>query len=1561
MNHFIKKKIIAGAGGKEKPKPKAAVLSPPDLGRFEIASSYSIADIIDLISDGPIEGLVNQNGADVTNTAMLQAVYLDNTPIEISNDSAVGVLWTNSKKQFDKYIYSINSSDFNNRLNLFANRMQGEKVGIFYEEKLKNCFFSYEAGGAFDKTRRFAAITFPWLQSVETPVARARVAFTDSDKLNQWQPVFSNFFGGDSTPEYFNGGNIINKNLEDYDPYTLYYNQDVSVAKHRLYLKNKSGTNGPTPYYSNGREGIDGGTNQKYGGSDIEVHYTQDSLSSTASILRVLGDTLESTFGSIIYNNQKRALRAKLETFWTTYPLGTNDELVNKFVTNVAYVTTTKRVNGKIKTIRTPIQVGPNASGPAIFSNSSYPHNARPTDKCMVIIKIGNDHYNDGTSNYMALGTIGPDKNNSIYADDGITIDDFSVVIPNLPDGVIVHSFVLPLTTDWNETGGTSSIMNGSFYGAVVLEFPLTVRRTSDYTPNSRGSDGLMAEWNPDDTASHSSHFNSWKKDQWFFDDNIVTLRGQNFQLLFSRGDGDSLIYGNSSSKYNFSNILCEFKNGTEQQSPLDNFNKIYIDYEYGVALYGAFRKSSSKFIRRIQESEEVKSTWDEINNKQDGGAIRLNSDPGTAPKEGSSDVRSKEANSSKTVNFSDWQKESYFNEDATPFVHIIENPNVTSVYFTLGISSLKDTVSRTRGGNDPYLTAGEALPAILVIDAKWGKMEDGEEKEVEFQRFTIIAQIESQVLIDFGQPDSQNTNRDDKDEYDYVLKGVTPLATRGGPHCVNFELPEVIESEDVSKIKRFIRITKVSVETNSVLISRECSVSKVTEMIDVKLTYPFCALNGIKLDSRSFGSLPDRSYDCRLKTVKIPKNYKIYTSTNKDKRYKTKSQASVYNRTDQIYVGDWNGELVDGWTDNPAWILYDLLTSHRYGLGAYIDESQINIWELYKIGRFCDNVDEDGYFIGVPDGIGGLEPRYSCNIMFKDNIKVFDAINIVSNLFRGATFFSNSEIHFLDDRPRTPIALFSNSNVKDGLFNYTNNRKDEQFNTVEVVYLDRFDNFKTKIEFVEDEASLRKRGILKTTINTNGVTSRAMARRIGKHLIYQTIKENQSVEFKAGLESLLCRPGDLIIVEDEMKTRETNYGRVLDINLNNKSIYIENQYLNQNYSGKLIVYTPTGYATMLELTDLAKASRYRTDYFDLTGNVLGVPINDITGRYSFYEYVNQSTGSTPQYSAVYTGMHSTSNQKLFCYYNTGADGWVFATGKSFADDDSYDKMISNTGIVQIQNIDSTSNSSYNTGFKYSKVSSNKRTSPSGDISNNLTFTAFASTQGIVESEISTINYPQITTFNITGFDNQDYGANLYLNSFDPNINLLPFIKQGSPYRIERSGASDQIYKIASIREENQNEYTVIATKYDTGKYELIENFTAQDYLPDTYYAGAVKANNYEINQLSSPVIDKFITGNSDAKSFSLSGVWQSVANATGYEVSIYNSLAQYYVETITPKTVTKVLFSNLNTLGLWTLNVKAIGEPTYLESDVATTDAFVIYNGITVYDRPAISNFKIL
>jgi hypothetical protein len=574
---------------------------------------------------------------------------------------------------------------------------------------------------------------------------------------------------------------------------------------------------------------------------------------------------------------------------------------------------------------------------------------------------------------------------------------------------------------------------------------------------------------------------------------------------------------------------------------------------------------------------------------------------------------------------------------------------------------------------------------------------------------------------------------------------------------------------------------------------------------------------------------------------------------------------------------------------------------------------------------------------------------------MFKEQTKIFDAINIVAGLFRGSVFFSNSEIHFLDDRPRIPIALFTNANVKNGEFNYINNRRDQQFNTVEVAYLDRFDNYQTKIEYIQDESDIRKRGVFKTDINTLGVTSRAMARRIGQHLIFQTIKENQSLEFTAGLDSLLCRPGDLVIVEDEMKTLSSNYGRILEINPTEKSLYIDNFFETGSFTGKITVYTPTGFSTSNELEALAESYRNRVPYFDVDSNLIDSSDSILTGRYSFSGYVEgySDTSDLPTQFPIYTGLNNT-NKKLFCYYNTGFSGFVFATGLPFTDNNLYDKVITSIGITDISYFETGSAA---TGFRYSSASPTKRTSPSGNISASID-TPFNSYRGILENEISTVNNSQITTFNITGWNTGlDYGSKVFIDQNDINANLLPLIGQGGVYRIERKNASDQIYKIISIREQNQNEYSISASKYDTGKFQQIEKHITSDYLPETYSSTPLSLYKQSIEQLASPEITKFTTGTTGSV-FSLTGEWNSVPNATGYSWTVYNQNNSFFITETTPETSLEV--TGLNIMGQWELNLQALGNnSTYINSEIATTGAFVAYYNTTStpLDRSAIVN----
>ena len=1139
----------------------------------------------------------------------------------------------------------------------------------------------------------------------------------------------------------------------------------------------------------------------------------------------------------------------------------------------------------------------------SLMSQSNYVSNKRISglvNTCFIIIDLSNQKIN---------------LNEQIQSSQDI---DFS--IKGLSDKFdYVYTLTQPVISNNQYTGDVKSI--------VIIAAPLRELR------------------NPKDASSN------W----YYFSKSLLKALNKN-DIELRALEKTSQISNRTNELFNFSNVSCQFKNGEEFQSSLSGFDKVINDYAYEAKLLGPFVKSQA--IQRIV-----------VNNKDTQfrlGAAGLNSNNLSvsqtaliAGQEGSNDQR---AYGKAQNNYSDWNNDNEKKDyNSLAVTHTIENPFVDKVSLSIIVNALSDTIHVTTEGVKDVgkLEAGSKIPSIVAIKIETGKITNGEKKDVKSYSYSIVGLIEGAYIIDFGA---------DYSEAEDLLKDSVKLINGENLNDANltrpFDLPTLDDGEDPSTTKRYIKVVKLSCETNSTLINKEISLGKVTEIIDQRLSYPFSAITGIKLDARAFGSIPERSYDCKLKKVKIPSNYEIIDSdTRLDIRY-VKS-AKDYTTTQQIYQGDWDGSFTEGWTDNPAWILYDLLTSKRYGLGAYIDESQVNKWELYKIARFCDAVDDEGYFIGVSDGVGGLEPRFSCNILFKEQTKVYDAINVIANLFRGIVFFGGSEIHFLDDRPRTPIALFNNVNTKDGTFNYSNVRRDLQFNTVEVVYLDRFDNYKTKVEYIQDEQDIRKRGVFKTTINTSGVTSRAMARRIGQHIIYQTTKENQNVDFSAGLEALLCRPGDLIIIEDEMKTRATNYGRVLDVDLVNKTLRIDNQFDATQYTGFITIYTPTGYSTSSELEQLAATGRQRVEQFSITG-LLGY--SSLSGLYKFSGYTNGFANSTiyPYQFPAYTGTGS-AGQKLYCYYNTGATGFVFATGLAFQDNNTYDKVITNTGVFYGADISPSAkgDSGNYTGFLYNALSANKR-SPinSNQISGAINWNGdlYPVTNGILDSEINAYNISQITKISLTGYNNSgvDYGSIISLNQNDPNVSFLPAVKAGSVYRIERKFASDQIYKIISIRENSQNEYGVTASRYDTGKFDTIEKAITQDFLENTYYTGVITVGDTQLKQLSTPNIATFSGFDQTSSNFKLTGRWASVASATGYSVSIDNSLAGYFESIITNQT--GVQFTGLTNIGNWTLSVAALAESPNINSSAATTGTFVAYAGTntTSITKPAIVGFSL-
>jgi hypothetical protein len=1421
MKHLLKKLSFSGGGLFSKPKPpkpKPAQLKPPILGSIQLAASFSYVELLDLVSDGPIAGLVNANGLALSSKDILQGIYLDDTAVAVSNDEIV---------------------------------QQAPQLGSSAD--IKSSALLKTLSQVFKNIQKSNVPTPPFIN-----IARN---YKIIDSINKYSkpPV--------STP-------FLTYPFPDYAAFDYIYTDNTDLARRgqKWFFANKNNqfhTLSDSSYWSN--------------------FFPPKESVYTNTLIREQLLNLFAIYNDATTNNHENIYLKNI--FDNNFGLGW--ENLDREAVISDFIATVEGVGGDMRYI---IKVDPN-------DTESFLSSSKPIDK--------NKKYKF-----------------SIYD----VIDD-----PIANNNIKIYDLLLPRID-----------LNGNTVGRAVGCIIVWIHALTD-NDQKRSRQALELKTISTTFSIPQSVINA-----------LANASYLNLNEILIPSENNDIVQ-----KYNYTNILAEYRSGEEYQAPFKYFNNVLIDKDYSSALIGPFRVRSS--VQRIKEQD---------------GMININPQLTTddIDTEGSAD------NERLTkLSYSDWDKNiNSYDENAIPITHIITNPNVASIFITIQVDALVDTLTKDiSSSQDPPrqgFSAGMNFASILNIQVETGSInKKGEEENKITRKFKILALIQSTTFIDIGNPDLNNFSSDD-------YRFVSEYAQNNEANIFKpFILPEITDNID----KRYVKITKLSAETNSSLLEKECSLAKVTEIIPQNFNYPNSAIIATKLDSRSFGNIPTRVFDCKLKKVRVPSNYYPLLPNGKDKRYY--SSELSFNQTQAsdkiIYDGDWDGEFkIDPktqeylleWTDNPAWVLLDLITNERYGLGQYMDDSQIDIFDLYKIARFCDSVDDFGYFQGVPDGQGGLEPRFSCNILFAENTKVFDALNVIAALFRGIIYYNNSQINFVDDRPKEPIALFSNTNVKDGIFNYSNYRRDEQFNSIEVAYIDRFENYLTKIEYIEDEEDIRKRGVFKKTINANGVTSRAMARRLGKHLIFQTIKENQSINFSAGLEALLCKPGDLIIVEDELKNLKSNFGKVLSVNAQSGSIRLNEKFINGEFDNKLTVYTPTGYSTNDEILETANLLRSRVNasgFYLNSGNLPPTYYSYLTGHYIFSKYMDGYDGQVEspkqnQY-AFYTGIDS-----KFCYFSTGFTGWVLGTGIPFSDNNAYSKIIFATGDSLFTEINTGTYNIYNTADTNRRSGSAVPTNISAAITgiNSLFRDASGSlqpTRGLLDSDITLSSPSQITTFNISGIVQYDYGCEVFVDSSDINYSLIPFVKEGSMYRFQRTLSNDQLYKVISIKEENVNEYSLICTKFDTGKYNLIESDKNIEYQANTYsYTVSQKIGDINYQVLNAPNIQQLTTGLNSSNQFYISGNWKQVSNNKGYNVNIKNS--QGVVESqVLPTDQTGAAFY-VDGIGNYSFRVNAIGSiPNlnnnnanfYTDSDYSESGIFLIYEegNLLNYDRPYLSSVTIL
>lgn len=483
----------------------------------------------------------------------------------------------------------------------------------------------------------------------------------------------------------------------------------------------------------------------------------------------------------------------------------------------------------------------------------------------------------------------------------------------------------------------------------------------------------------------------------------------------------------------------------------------------------------------------------------------------------GNSDVRNGR-------DFATWQNYTPALREPLNMMYEITDSNVDKLDITIQIKKLNSTQSYSPASDSERgrATLGRLQPTAVKIKFRIKTLFIDGREETSIPTFTL------------GQVDGKGVSSSSGQIRIYGI------VTAG----YEFTVKDLILPEHTSDIvSRKIEVSKVQSETLSSILSRDVKIRSIAEKNKYTYNYPFSANLAISLDSRSTQSVPNRTYMIKGKKILVPSNYFPTDDYGGDRRFSVDGSSSG----EVIYDGIWDGTFRFAWSDNPAWILYDLLINYRYGTAIFNRETdKINIWSLYEIGKYCDGVDSDGRFVGLPDGRGGLEPRFSFNHTLKEDRQAFDIIKDIAKSMRALAFYQNSQIQFRVDKPEEPVMLFNNLNARDGVFTYSDTYKSSRTTAIDVSFLDKENNYRPRSEHVEDEEAIQKFGYNRQTMQGFGITSRGQAIRAGRAVLFDSIHATETISFEVGLEGMFLQPGDMIRVDDELKNLTKNFGKFL-------------------------------------------------------------------------------------------------------------------------------------------------------------------------------------------------------------------------------------------------------------------------------------------------------------------------------------------------------------------------------------------------------------------------------
>lgn len=458
------------------------------------------------------------------------------------------------------------------------------------------------------------------------------------------------------------------------------------------------------------------------------------------------------------------------------------------------------------------------------------------------------------------------------------------------------------------------------------------------------------------------------------------------------------------------------------------------------------------------------------------------------------------------------------------------------------------------------------------------------------------------------------------------------------------------------------VRVVRDTDDSTSQMLQNKTQVQAITEVIDARLRYPHTALLYVSFNAKSFNNIPKISCMPKGRIIRIPSNYDPIART---------------------YSGTWDGTFKWGWTNNPAWIWFDVLTEPRFGLGRRVTPEMLDKWELYRIAQRCDQK--------VPDGKGGsgTEPRFMFDVYIQSQADAWQVIKDIAAGFNGMTFWGNNMFNVVSDMPAdtSKLQILTRASVV-GKPVYSSGSEKNRFSSALINFSDPDNHYQDRTTAVMFPELVKQFKFKQTQITAIGCTRESEAQRRGGWAVYSNSLD-RIITLQTGLDGFVFVPGTVFAFADERLSGRVYGGRITGYNAGLKAVTtdrgtsavagdtlmirtqggtVESRVIQAVNGTQLILSTPFTAAALPNAVFVIDAGQLRLQYFRVTNLKFDDEENTftITGaeyNASKYDAVdNNARLDTPPISLIPTGLVNQPTNIVVSSYDAVRQGQRVAT-----------------------------------------------------------------------------------------------------------------------------------------------------------------------------------------------------------------------------------------------------------------------------------------------------------